>query len=143
MTEQFLMPLHALRPRLLVAGIAFQHAIFGDEAAFDLAEPEFAPKLGLVGRRLAPADNRGVRLKQTDQFLGGGYLLMLQHPPRGLGDDLLHYRQIMRQRLCQSLVFFQGSQHDRRLTTTDENWVYSQNTADTEVVLSWCHEPAR
>lgn len=86
-------------PLSLIGRIARQEAILGDDATLNLTVPKFASKLGFLGRRFAPLDDRRLRLKQTDDFLQRWHRLLLENSPGGLLYHATHQRHIVLQEL--------------------------------------------
>ena len=68
-------------------GIAAQDGVAPDDAALDLAQPAHAAALRGFPR-FPLAHNRGVGLKETDNFLAGRHLCALHDPAYGLRDHL-------------------------------------------------------
>src|SRR6266511_1451982 len=97
-----------------IVRIARQDRVATDDAAFDLAQPDYSPKLGRLAQ-LALANDHRMRFEDTDQLLAGRHLLAVQHPPPGLGDHLCDARNERLQRGIQAQRLGAGLLRERRL----------------------------
>jgi hypothetical protein len=103
--KQFLMIVQTGTPLCIVGRIAPENPILGDDAAIDFAVPELASKFSLLRGCFAPLNNRGVRLKQTDDLFWCRHRHMLEDSPRSLLNHATHQGHI----LCQEIGKRQGA----------------------------------
>src|SRR3989304_5745672 len=69
--EQLAMMLHTGDQELRFVWVAYQQAIFADQAAVDFAVPDLAPELGIFRFGFAAANDGGMRFKQAQHFVTG------------------------------------------------------------------------
>src|SRR4051794_20977362 len=93
MTKALEMMVRCWLPLFFFRGIALKELPTGDDAAIHLIEPDFVAKLGLFARLLALND-RGMRFKEADNFLGCGDSFPMDDSTNRLVNRLFDARQI-------------------------------------------------
>lgn len=91
------------KPGLIRRIACRDHFPSSHQAAVDFGIINLVTELGVMRRGFPSTDDLRVRLNETDDFLSGGHAFAFQHPPFGLGNDLLNQRKHFLELLLQAL----------------------------------------